>query len=101
MFGSVKNPEEADDKGMGWGRFEKYGDRIIIWIPNYKRFSDLVNDGLLPGHPYAGGRSDGNSYCILSGLKPEHMNLITSGSKEMLFEWQYPSFMVRVSDDID
>jgi hypothetical protein len=94
MFGSYRDPDEGD-KGMVWGRFEKKGDHIFIWIPEHDKFSDLVKDGLLPGHPYA------KDLLILSGLKPEHLKLITSGSQGMLFHWELPSFMVRVSDDID
>jgi hypothetical protein len=102
MFGSY-NPDNANDVGMCWGRFEKKGDRIFIWVPDYDRFSGLVKDGLLPGHPYA-VKSDGefnDKYLILSGLKPEHMKLITSESKGVLFHWDEPLFMVRMSDDID
>lgn len=100
MFGSFKDPDHAD-KAFIWGRFIKDGDRIFIWVPDYDRFSDLVNEGALPGHTYAGEQQDYDQFLILSSLKPEHLKLITSDSKGELFHWEYPSFMVRVSDDID
>ena len=101
MFGSYRDPEKPDDKDMFWGRFKKNGDRIVIWIPNYDRFSDLVKNGLLPGHPNTGEQPDNDNYLVLSGVRPEQMDLITSGSKGVLFEWEFPFFMVRVSDHID
>jgi hypothetical protein len=100
MFGSFKDPDHAD-KGFDWGRFKKNGDRVVIWGPDYDHFSDLVNEELLPGHPYAGEQQRYDKFLILSDLKPEHMKLITSDSNGDLFNWEYPSFMVRVSDDID
>lgn len=81
--------------------FKKNGDRIVIWVPDYDQFSDLVNEGSLPRHPYAGEQQDYDNFLILSGLKPEHLKLITSDSKGNLFLWEYPSFMVRLSEDID
>jgi hypothetical protein len=102
MFDSY-NADNANDVGMCWGRFERKGDRIFIWIPDYDRFSALVKDGLLPGHFY-GVKSDGkfdDKYLILSGLKPEHMKLIASESKGVLFHWDEPLFMLRMSDHID
>jgi hypothetical protein len=99
MFGSYRNPGEAEDKGMCWGRFEKHGDRIFIWVPDYDRFSGLMNDGLLPGHPAED--MDGDKILILSNLKPEHLELVTSESKGVLFHWDHPIFMERISDDID
>jgi len=102
MFGSYMD-SEATDKGMVWGRFKKHGDYIVFWTPDYDRFSDLVNEGLLPGHLDAGESDDmfDSKNIILSGLKPEHMDLITSGSKGVMFEWEYPFFMVRLSDGFD
>jgi hypothetical protein len=101
MFGSYRDPELTDDKGFCWGRFKKDGDHIYFWVPDYDRFTNLVNDGLLPGHPYDGEQRDYSKYLILSGLKPEHMDLITSDSKGVLFYWDQPFFMVRISNDID
>jgi len=100
MFGSYRDPEMTPDKGLCWGRFTKDGDYINIWVPDYERFSDLVSNGLLPGHRYLGD-SGGDNILILSDLKPEHLELITSESKGVLFHWESPFFMVRVSDNID
>jgi hypothetical protein len=102
MFGSY-NPDNARDVGMCWGRFEKKGNRIFFWVPDYDRLLGLVKDGLLPGHPYAEGSDDkfDDKFLILSDLKPEHMELITSESKGVLFHWDEPFFMLRLSDDID
>ena len=92
--------DAAEEKGMIWGKFKKDGNHIYFWSPNYDRFSDLANKGLLPGHPYAGESDDGD-ILVLSDLKAEHMKLITSDSKGVLFDWEYPFFMVRLSDDIN
>ena len=100
MFGSFKDPDHAE-KGFDWGRFKKNGDRIVIWGPNYDQFSNLVNKGLFPGHFHAAEGWLDSKYLILPGLQPEHVKLVTSESKGELFLWEYPSFMIRISNDID
>ena len=90
VFASVRDLDNAEDKGFEWARIEKSGDHIFICVPHLDKFSDLVKDGLLPGHPYTGEFGDDN-ILILSGLKPEHMKLITSESKGVLSKFSIMS----------
>lgn len=97
MFGSVENDE---DPGSGrpenvrylWGRLEKDEGKILFWLPSVEKFRQLVEDGVLPGEVEEGGD------VVLGQLAAEHLELITSGKKGVLFEWEAPMILRRLED---
>ena len=50
----------------------------------------MVREGKLPG------KIDANNNIILDELKPEHVNIITSESEGVLFDWQNPGVVMRI-----
>jgi hypothetical protein len=51
----------------------------------------LIKDGVLPGKVE---RND----VWLEELKPEHLKLITSGEKGILFQWDQPTIFVKAGN---
>ncbi len=65
------------------------GRQIIIWFPDPEKFKPLVFEKkLLPGEWH--GRD-----ISLGLLKPEHLELITSGREGVLFKWDEPAVLIR------
>jgi hypothetical protein len=50
-----------------------------------------VKDGVFPG------KIDGDDV-ILDELKPQHLKIITSGERGVLFEWDKPAVFVKVGN---
>jgi hypothetical protein len=89
-FASIKEKPESDNDLYLWGRITKSDRQVIIWDPNVEKFKKLVEAGKLPG------KVDGDNV-ILDELKPEHMQIITSGAEGVLFDWENPSALIRVA----
>ena len=85
----VNTKEEDQDRGFVWGRIKNKDRQIIVWPPDYKSFTECVNDGVFPG------KLDGDEV-ILDELKPEHLKIITSGERGVLFSWDQPAVFVKV-----
>ncbi len=82
-----------DDKGRGyvWGRIRNEDRQIVVWTPDDKLFYQLIKDGVFPGKIESGD-------VILEELKPQHLKIITSGEKGVLFSWDRPSVFVKVGN---
>ena len=82
-----------EDKGRGyiWGRIQNEDRQIIVWSPDDRLFAKAIKDGILPG------RVEGNDV-FLDDLKPEHLKLITSTEKGVLFSWDKPSVFTKLSN---
>ena len=79
-----------------WARVKQGTDSIIAWLPDYKKFKALVEEGTLPGevdseHSYGGA-------VMLGDLKPEHYQAIVSGEHGVLFDWEDPIVLFRMED---
>ena len=89
QFFSAKEKEESEH--YVWGRFEKEGGQIIIWIPDPGKFGHLVEEGILPG------TVDGHDV-VLADMTAEHMELITTSKEGVLFVWDHPLVLLRVGN---
>jgi hypothetical protein len=83
--------EEDKGRGFVWARIKNEDRQIIIWSPNEKSFAQCVNDGVFPG------RLDGDEV-ILDELQPQHLKIITSGERGVLFSWDEPTVFVKVGN---
>ena len=72
-----------------WGRVRKDDDLIVVWLPDADKFKRLIEEGILPGET-----GDG---VLLTDLKKEHYEIITSEAQGVLFEWDEPMILRRVS----
>lgn len=89
MFGNVK--DEENSSRFLWGRLKKEDSQIIVWFPDVEKIKDLVKAGSLPGTV----GEDGD--VALGDLKAEHVKLITSDDQGILFEWEEPLVLIRLS----
>lgn len=82
-----------DDKGRGyvWGRIRNEDRQIVVWAPDDKLFSRLTKDGVFTGKIESGD-------VILEELKPQHLKIITSGERGVLFSWDQPTVFVKVGN---
>ncbi len=86
------NTQEQDsDRGFIWARIKNEDRQIIIWSPNDKAFAQCVKDGVFPG------KLEGDE-AILDELKPQHLKIITSGERGVLFSWDQPTVFVKVGN---
>ncbi len=91
LFASTKAEDKGQTKGYAWGRIKNEDRQIILWFPADKIFKGLVKDGVFPG------KIDGDDV-ILEELKPQHLKIITSGERGVLFEWDKPAVFVKVGN---
>ena len=88
LFCSFK--EEEEDQHYAWVRLENQeGEIILIWVPDEGKFEALVKGAVLPG-------TIENGDVILGELTAEHMELITTSSKGVLFDWENPMIFLRI-----
>jgi hypothetical protein len=88
--------DSTSDTGLGWMRVENTGDAIVLWFPDRDRFAELVRRGRLPGTVTENSNS-GSVRVRLTELGPEHLELITSGTEGVLFDWEEPGMLIRIS----
>ncbi len=91
LFASTKAEDKGQTRGFAWGRIKNEDRQIILWLPDDKIFKRLVKDGVFPG------KLDGDDL-ILDELKPQHLKIITSGERGVLFEWDKPAVFVKVGN---
>jgi hypothetical protein len=91
LFASTKAEDKDQTKGYTWGRIKNEDRQIILWLPDDKIFKRLVKDGVFPG------KIDGDDV-LLEELKPQHLKIITSGERGVLFEWDKPAVFVKVGN---
>jgi len=87
----LANTREEKGRGYVWGRIQNQDRQIVIWSPDDRLFAQAVKDGVLPG------RIDGDEV-ILGDLKPQHLKIITSNEKGVLFSWNKPSIFVKTGN---
>jgi len=90
FFGS--SLDSAEKQRYIWGRIKKEGQQLVIWAPDVDKFKVLVEEKILPGKV----DSDGN--VSLGELSSEHMKIIASEKKGVLFEWDDPVVLFRISE---
>ncbi len=87
LFANTREEDKA--RGYIWGRIKNEDGQLIVWSPDDRSFAQCVRDGFFPGE------SDGNDV-ILEELEPQHLRIITSGEKGVLFSWDNPTVFVKV-----
>jgi hypothetical protein len=89
-FASMKHKELSDQDGYFWGRIKREGRMIVVWWPNPEEFRELVNAGRLAG-------TTSGSSVILRDLTPDHLALITGQTHRILFKWDEPLVLFKLS----
>ena len=89
IFGSAK--DEQKESLFVWGRIKHEDRQLIVWCPSVSKFKAMVQDGVLPGTV----DDDGN--VTLGELTADHMSIIASDVKDVLFDWDDPYVFVRLS----
>jgi hypothetical protein len=79
---------EGEGNRYMWARVKKEKRQILIWEPDDKAFSKLVNDGVLPG------RIDQKNV-ILEELDAKKLSVLQSGDYGVPFKWDDPVILVR------
>ena len=74
-----------------WAIIKKSTKIILIWLPNEERFKKLIEAKTLPGEIK-------KDMVVLGDLKPEHMKIITSEERSLLFDWEDPLVLIKLSD---
>lgn len=90
QFANIMDEEKKDGKSGGYlfAKIKKEKDYIVIWLPMAEKFSGLVGKKILPG------RVEKESV-TLGELEPQHLKIIMSGEKGLLFDWENPLFIIR------
>lgn len=77
-----------------WARVKRRGEFLLVWIPDSTKFEELVEEGFLPGEVIR-GESGNRAHIALDELDEEHLALITSEERGVLFDWGDPSVLWR------
>jgi hypothetical protein len=85
--------ENPVDPNYLWGRLQidMEGRRILAWFPRADKFAQLVREGILPG------KVDEKGNVTLSELREEHLRIITEEQKGVLFAWDSPLVLFKLS----
>ena len=83
--------EENKARGYVWGRIKNENRQIVLWTPDDKLFKQSLKDAVFAG------KVDGEDV-ILDELKPQHLKIITSGERGVLFSWDQPTVFVKVGN---
>jgi hypothetical protein len=90
VFGSIEDPKRPGH--FTWARLKAREDEIIAWMPDAKKFADLVKSGVLPG------RVEEKGDVVLGALAPAHMRAITSGRHGIPLHWEEPVVLMRLNN---
>ena len=95
-FASYLVPGEGEPgPGYYFARVRNEDDIILAWPPDPARFKKLVEDGKLPGTLEGKERDT----VQLQALKLEHLELMASEREGVLFGWETPIVLHRISAD--
>jgi len=90
-YASLREVGAEPEDGYVFGRVMHRGKTILAWMPDYDRFRELVNSGVLPG-------TTGANSVVLGELVPAHYERLRSDSNGVLFVWDSPLIFQRVGD---
>ena len=74
-----------------WAIIKKEKEIILIWLPNKERFKTLIETKTLPGEIK-------KDLVLLGDLTPEHMKIIASEGRSLLFDWEEPLVLIKLSN---
>jgi hypothetical protein len=89
MFASFR--ESGESQKYLWAKILKDEDQLNLWAPSVDKIRVLVQKGVLPGSVEESGD------VVLGELKAEHLRLLTSEEKGILFEWEKPLVLTRLT----
>ena len=100
LFFNIKDKsEDSDEHGYFWGRIKRDGNTILLWDPDVEKFRSLVREGVLPGEvKKSGDNKEKDSDVILGELSAEHIRVLTSGEHGVLFNWDKPLVLIKLSE---
>ena len=81
LFANTKDDDKSNE--YLWGRIKNEHGQILVWAPDIAAFRRLVEGGVLPGKV-------ARSSVVLENLKPEHLKILTSGERGILYRWDEP-----------
>lgn len=84
------NPGDEVKDGYFWGRIKKEGDRVVFWLPHFKRIEAAVAEGRLPGRKISDGDIE------LGAMKASHYEWMASEKAGILVDWENPAVMIRM-----
>jgi len=64
---------------------------VIVWLPRPERFAGLIEEKVLPG-------AVSKERISLGELQPEHMKIIASEGRGLLFDWENPVVLMKTGD---
>lgn len=73
-----------------WGRIKKEKNLILFWLPKVSKFRELIASKVFPGEA-------NKESVLLKNLKPEHMKILVSEEKGILFDWESPIIFIRTT----
>lgn len=93
LFASMKDEEDktVPDGMYMWAIIKKEKEIILIWLPQKDRFKTLIEEKKLPGEVK-------KDLVLLGDLKPEHMKIIASEGRSLLFNWEEPLVLIKLNN---
>lgn len=88
LFVSVQTPEVPPGQFL-WGEMKRTEDQLIVWVPNAKKFAELVREGKLKGR----ATESGDVHLELTAADAVALANETHG---VLYEWRSPAVLWRV-----
>ncbi|MBN2431888.1 MAG: hypothetical protein JXQ27_10445 [Acidobacteria bacterium] len=89
LFANIR--ETGETERYLWARIVRDGEQINLWVPAVEKIRVLVEKGRLPGTVEDSGT------LILGDLTTDHLRLITSEAEGVLFEWDKPIVLLRLT----
>ncbi len=90
-FANLREETKGGPPVYLFARVKKEKGMLIIWPPRPERFARLINDKVLPG-------TASKEKIFLGELGPEHVKVIASEERGVLFDWENPIVIMRTSE---
>jgi hypothetical protein len=90
-FANLREETESGAPVYLFARVKREKGLLIIWPPRPERFARLVNEKVLPG-------TVSREKVHLGELGPEHMKVIASEDRGVLFDWENPLVLIRTGN---
>jgi hypothetical protein len=96
IFASYQDkPADHEPPGYLWARVKRQGEFLLVWLPDSTKFEELVEEGALPGEVIRGEESGNVAHITLDEFDEEHLALIASEERGVLFDWDDPRIWWR------
>jgi hypothetical protein len=90
-FANLREETKEGPPAYLFARVKKEKGLLIIWPPRPEQFARLINDKVLPG-------TVSKEKILLGELGPEHMKIIVSEDRGVLFDWGNPIVLIRTGN---